>query len=242
MSEIDIHSNGRTLAGSRFLPDDQAPSGAGILFIHGAGSDKGGYGPRAEAACAAIGATCLTFDLGGHGGSDGRGEALSLRDHLEDCVSAFDALAVTDGVDLERIGICGASYGGYLAALMTSRREIRSLLLRAPALYPDDDFELAGGPGRSSVQTLDSAAVLRAISVYDGPTLIVESERDEVIPTGVVDAYLQASRQAGRVTIPHAGHQLTDPSWRIAFVDAIVSWFGETLRPRRRRAVPSAVA
>lgn len=227
--ELVLHSSGRDLAGRIFLPSDRQRSGAGILFIHGAGSDQSGYHRRATAASQATGAICLTFDLGGHGGSAGSAEALSLRDHLQDCIAAFDALAGDHEIDLDRIGVCGASYGGYLASLLTSRRGVRSLLLRAPALYPDRDFDLAGGPRRSSVQTPESAASLRALRDYDGRVLILESERDEIIPHDIVEAYLGVCRHARHEVIVQAGHQLADASSRSAFVDIIVEWFGDTL-------------
>ena len=45
------------------------------------------------------------------------------------------------GVDAERIGVVGSSYGGYLAMLLASERNIHRLALRAPALYEDADFD-----------------------------------------------------------------------------------------------------
>jgi pimeloyl-ACP methyl ester carboxylesterase len=146
-----ITADGRPLAARRFGPPGP-PSGAAILFIHGAGSDQSGYQPRAEAASKRLGATCLTFDLGGDGNSGGDGQALSPQDHLQDCVAAFDALLSSDEIDADRVGVCGASYGGFLASMLTASRRVRSLLLRAPGLYefaangvPAPEYVLASG-------------------------------------------------------------------------------------------------
>lgn len=134
MSEaLSFRSGARVLAGEVYSPADRAPSGAGIVFVHGSASSQEGYGPRAETAADRIGATCLTFDLSGHGGSGGSLDELSLRDHLADCLAAFDALLGQPGVDPDRVGVCGASYGGFLGALLIARRPTASLLLRAPA-------------------------------------------------------------------------------------------------------------
>ncbi len=239
---LALQSGARSLAARCFTPASRPPSGMGILFIHGAGSDQSGYRRRAEAAAEGIGACCLTFDLTGHGRSHGSLATLSLRDHLDDCVAAFDALASAEHVDGGRIGVCAASYGGYLAALLSSVRPVRSLLLRAPALYRDEDFERPGGAGRSSLQTPATASSLRALGAFDGDVLVLESGRDTTIPHEVIESYLSVCPQGRHEVIPEAGHQLREEPWRTAFIEIIVRWFGETLTPRRRPAAPSAGA
>jgi pimeloyl-ACP methyl ester carboxylesterase len=231
--ELTFPSHRRRLAGCVFEPARRDTSGAGILFVHGLDSDQGGYRERATAAAEGFGATCLTFDLSGHGGSAGSRAELSPRDHLNDCVAALDTLASRPGVDPGRIGVCGASYGAYLAALLISHRPLRSLLLRAPALYSDSDLDLPGGARLSGSQTPETAAGLRNVATYDGPILILESERDEAIPHSVVEAYLSADRTARHEVLPEATHSLTEDRWRAAFVEIVVAWFGETLAADR---------
>ena len=43
------------------------------------------------------------------------------------------------------MAVVGSSYGGYLAAILTSLRPVKWLALRVPALYKDADWELAKG-------------------------------------------------------------------------------------------------
>jgi hypothetical protein len=228
MHEITIDSGGRRLSARYFAPPGP-PSGAAILFIHGAGSDQSGYRPRAEAASERLGASCLTFNLGGDGESEGDAQALSPHDHLHDCLAAFDALLGREDIDPDLVGVCGASYGGFLASLLTARRRVRSLLLRAPGLYPDDDLDCARATMRSSVQTPDTSAALGALLAFDAPVLILESERDKAINHDVIEAYLQACRHPRHELLLGAGHQLTDPTTRAAYVETIVAWFDETL-------------
>lgn len=227
--ELNFGSGPRQLAGRLLSPEQGTASGMGILFIHGSDSHQGGYRERAEAAVEALGAICLTFDLSGHGESDGLRAEFSARDHLGDCKAAFDTLAGRQKVDPSRIGVCAASYGAYLAALLIADRPVGSLLLRAPALYPDSDLDLAGGPRHSGVEEPETAASLRNVARHEGPILVVESERDEIIPHAVVEAYLSAYRNGRHEVMPDVGHRLDTERSRALFMQVIVEWFRQTL-------------
>ena len=67
----------------------------------------------------------LTFNMRGHGRTRSQKETVTRAQNLDDVVHAYDYLAQQDGVDRERIGVVGSSYGGYLAALLTERRAVR---------------------------------------------------------------------------------------------------------------------
>jgi uncharacterized protein len=229
MREITVDSSARRLAARQFAPLGP-PSGAAILFIHGAGSDQIGYRPRAEAASGLLGARCLTFDLGGHGESEGDAQTLAPWDHLQDCIAAFDVLLGSEEIDSDRVGVCGASYGGFLASLLTVHRCVRSLLLRAPGLYPDRDLDRAQATMRSSVQAPETSGAMRALLSFDAPVLILESEHDEMIGHDVIEAYLRACRHPRHEVLCGTGHQLIDATIRAVFIETIVAWFGDTLR------------
>jgi pimeloyl-ACP methyl ester carboxylesterase len=77
------------------------------------------------------------------------------------------------------------------------------------------DSDLAAGG-------FDSLAILQR---YAGDALIIESERDEVIPPSTIVAYLCACPGAQHQIIKCATHALTDPTWDEVFVKAIVDWF-----------------
>jgi len=223
-SDIAIESGARRLAARR---TSGATGGAapGILFLHGLHSDQSGYGPRAEAAASELGAVCLTVDLGGHGRSDGAREELSPRDHLGDALAAYDALVGSGGVDPDRVGVCGASYGAFLAALLAARRPVRRLLLRAPALYPDDWLDVpltARGP---LIGTPPASAALDSLARFDGDVLVVESGSDETIPPATVQAYLRARPGARHEVIAGATHRLAEPAWDEAFLRLVLDWF-----------------
>lgn len=208
-----IRSGDRTLVADLY-PAPRPGARAGLLFVHGYASDRRGYASRATAVSERLGLTCLAFDLSGHGESPGELRALTRQDHAQD-VAAYDALAATEGV--ERIGVCGASYGAYLACVLLGERPVRRLLLRATALYVDGERHLS--------ELIDVDLALANLRGFDGLTLVLESERDEVIPPASVEAYLTAARHGTHHVIPDATHALTQPSWNAAFVDEIVAWF-----------------
>jgi pimeloyl-ACP methyl ester carboxylesterase len=225
MNPIQIPSGGRVLAGAVFGPP---ASRQGILLVHGLDSDQRGYHERAVALVERLGATCLTFDLSGHGESEGVRADLSLRDHLVDVVAAYERLAAEGQVDPVRIGVAGASYGGYLAARLTALRPVERLALRAPALYPDADFELPRARRTKMGAPPAISAALAAVRSFRGPVLIVESERDSEVMLAAGRAYREACPTAERVLIPEAGHELTRPEWRGAFLSALLEFFATT--------------
>jgi pimeloyl-ACP methyl ester carboxylesterase len=206
MTELSIPVDERMLSGRLYRP---RPRGA-LLFIHGHGSSQRGYAERARAVSARLGLTCLTFDLGGHGNSTGDRAHLTPDDHLIDTTAAYDRLAGTSDVDPARIGVCGASYGAYLACMLIAVRPVRRLLLRAPALPAD-----TSGP----------QVALDNLRAFDGGTLVLESGADEVVSPLTIEAYLMAARRRSHRTIEGASHALRTPEANAAFIEAIVDWF-----------------
>jgi dienelactone hydrolase len=223
--DVSIESGYRRLAGRIFEPSDPGSARRGVLFIHGKASSQKGYEDRARLVSDHLDAVCLTFDLSGHGGDAANLAHRSVYDHLEDVIAAYDALVSNGTVGRRRVGVSGASYGGYLAALSTAHRVVRRLILRAPSLVEDIVLpaprRLRIVPEVATIE-LDSLAVLRR---YPGDVLVVESERDEVIPASHIAAYLRACPGATHQIIAGATHALTDPRWDEVFVNAIVEWF-----------------
>ena len=111
----------------------------GVLFVHGWGGDQHQYLDRARE-LAALGSVCLTFDLRGHAQTQALYEKVSREESLRDVLAAYDFLASQSSVDSDSIAVVGASYGGYLAALLTAMRPVKWLALCAPALYKDSEW------------------------------------------------------------------------------------------------------
>ncbi len=207
----------RTLAATIAAPDQ--PSGLGVLLVHGMGSDRGTNVERAVALADHLGATALALDLGGHGESEGRLSRVTPRQNLHDVTVGYDAVAGLPGV--QRVAVVGASYGAYLAVLLTPSRPVRRLVLRAPALYADGLLDSPLGERRRGDVTSPAVA---ALGRYAGPVLVVESEHDEVIQPWVVRAYCASRPGVAHVVLAGATHALTEPAWRRAFTSLVVEF------------------
>jgi uncharacterized protein len=221
---IELDGEGHTLAAHVAVPEPTTTRAAGLLFVHGLGSSQAGYIARAEIVATEIEVVCLAFDLGGHGASGGVLEELSPRDHLGDLRVAFDHLAGLEEVDGDRIGLCGASYGAYLAALFVAERPVKRLLLRAPAVYADDDLDVPMGQWSRARPGRPSTIAFQQLRAFPGEVLVVESELDAVIPRSLIDRYAASSPRAQRAVIYGAGHAL-EPKFERAFIEIVCDWF-----------------
>ena len=221
---LSIPGDERVLAGT--LVAAESPSGAAVLFVHGLGSSRATNIERADAVAQNQSATCLAIDLGGHGDSAGRLSEMTPRQNLADVVASYDRLASVPGVDPARIGVCAASYGAYLSVLLTAFRPVDRMLLRAPALYRDDCFELGLGQRRIGDPTT-APTPLAHLALFPGRVTIVESEHDEIISHDTIAAYLAARPTAVHLVQSGARHALTDPVWRSDFLQIVVDFLAD---------------
>jgi dipeptidyl aminopeptidase/acylaminoacyl peptidase len=241
----DQHINGKLLQ-----PPEANARRPAVLFVHGWGSSQRRSIGKAKQLVQA-GFVCLTFNLRGHARTVEQRETVTRAENLRDVMAAYDLLAAQLDVDAERIAVVGGSYGGYLATLLTTERDVRALALRAPALYKDGDFDrpkrqLNLDPDlpayrRRRLEPSDNIA-LAAAARFEGDVLIVESEHDTVIPHPVIANYLRAFGAAGSVeheVIGDADHGLSQKGWRRAWGEVLVRWV-MAHRPAPARAVRSA--
>lgn len=232
---INIAVDDGHIAGTLVTPATRIP---GVLFVHGWGGSQEQYLARAREV-AALGCICLTFDLRGHAETRPQHETVSRENNLRDVLAAYDVLAGHRNVDPAAIAVVGSSYGGYLAAILTSLRAVKWLGLRVPALYMDSGWEL---PKRqlhrdqdldAYRQTLVPAAenrALRACAAFQGDVLIIESEYDHIVPHGAISSYVEACAQARSLTyrvIQGADHGLTEENAQRAYTSLLVNWLTE---------------
>jgi pimeloyl-ACP methyl ester carboxylesterase len=239
MRDTRITVGEMALHGRLLLPDAPPPY-AGLLFIHGWGSSQRQDIGKAKQ-LATLRFACVTFNLRGHARTRTQVETVTRADNLADAVAAYDRLAAADGVDHQRIGVVGSSYGGYLAVLLTAERPVRWLALQAPALYKDADFDrpkrqLNLDPDLPAYRRRrldpDDNRALRAATAFDGDVLLVESEHDSVIPGAVIANYREAFRGAASVThkvLAGADHGLSSRPLRRTYGALLVEWFDERL-------------
>ena len=233
--KFEIAVEGERIAATLIAPAATIP---GVLFVHGWGGSQQQYLARARE-IAALGCVGLTFDLRGHVRTQPQQETVSREDNLNDVLAAYDELVNHPTVDANAIAVVGSSYGGYLAAILTTLRPVRWLALRVPALYKDGGWtlpkkQLHKDPDLPAyrmrqIRPQDNRA-LKACAAFKGDVLIVESERDDTVPHPVIENYLEASKQAHSLTyrvIEGADHGLSDEASQRAYTSVLVTWLTE---------------
>jgi hypothetical protein len=233
--KFDIAVDGDHIAATLIAPQAAIP---GVLFVHGWGGSQRQYLARARE-IAALGCVGLTFDLRGHERTFPRQETVSRADNLKDVLAAYDELANHPAVDANAIAVVGSSYGGYLAAILTTLRPARWLALRVPALYKDERWalpkkQLHKDPDLPAYRRRHIAAsenrALAACAAFKGDILIVESENDDIVPHPVIENYVEASSHAHSLTyrvISGADHGLSDEASQRAYTAILVNWLTE---------------
>lgn len=222
---------------SIFYPEQIQDKNPAVMFIPGWTSSEASYHERA-AALTKLGYICLAVTLRGHGESSGKLEAFSRADHIEDVSNAYDFLSAQKHVDKENISVVGASYGGYLAAILAGKRHIRHLAMRAPALYENTQLDtptaqLINNREDEFFQNLrpetDNLA-LTGVKKITGNLLLIESEKDQIIPGKIIGLYRAAVPNPATVTheiMRGADHQLSKGEWKQQFIEILVEFFGK---------------
>lgn len=179
-------------------------------------------------------AYCFDFCGGcvaGH--SDGRTEDMTVLTEVEDLLAVIGFARTVQGNDPGRVTLMGCSQGGLVSALAAEKlgREVERLVLFYPALCIPDDARagkmmfyrfdpsdpperITGGPitlGRLYPLTVRDMDVMKEISRYTGPALIVHGDSDGIVaPRYAVDAVeaynSTAPRRCQLVMIEGAAH------------------------------------
>jgi pimeloyl-ACP methyl ester carboxylesterase len=232
---IDIEVDGQHIAGTLIAPATTIP---GVLFVHGWGGSQAQYVARARE-IATLGCVCLTFDLRGHARTQPQQETVTREDNLRDVLAAYDQLVEHPAVDSDAVAVVGSSYGGYLAAILTTLRPVRWLALRVPALYEDAGWELPKKRlhTESDLQAYrrrhvraDEDRALSACAAFKGDVLVAESEHDDIVPHPAIESYLEACKHAHSLTyrvIEGADHGLTEKAAQRAYTALLVNWLTE---------------
>lgn len=208
-----------------------------LIFIHGWKSNQEGNIKRAKE-ISKLGFICLTLDLRGHGESGEPIEQYSREDHLEDIKTAYEYLTHFKEVNPEKIGIIGSSYGAYLSAVATNYLNFEWLILRVPALYFDDGFSTPTAElirkdkdaFTTSGLTPKNSLALKGVANFLGEILIIESEKDKVIPHEVIENYLNDVKDKQRLTyalMKDTAHSLDTRKQEEEYIDIMRMWLSE---------------
>lgn len=239
MQDFSFTSDNLRLDGTVFYPPDKKNKNPAILFIHGWTSDRKRSFQYAKS-LAKLGYVCLLFDLRGHGTSEGNINTTTTKEFAGDVIAAYDYLAELDGVDMENISVVGSSFGGYHVALLTAERKVKRLVMRVPADYPNENFdkskmETSGGEGpdivewRNQPRKPGDTFALDALHNFGGEVLIIEAEKDDVIPHQLIENYINAIADKSKLThvvMKNAPHSIKEGPFRDEVERILMKWFG----------------
>ncbi len=176
----------------------------------------------------------------GHGGtSEGTSISIVTQDNILDAMAIYNFFTEQKGVDKERIGICGTSYGAVIGTALLEKHNIKSIALRVPAVYTDQMMKtnlaaiLADEKHIfNALSEIENTSVVKAIKKFSGSLLVIASENDGLIPLAIPETIIKEAGLANRkelVIMKNASHALIDPKQGWEFTDIITDWFKETL-------------
>lgn len=233
--QIEFKVGKDTLRGSLFTPEGKGPFPA-VVFFHGRGSSRKRYLEIATRLCDK-GYMTLAFDFRGCGRSDGIFEKQTQRMGIDDARAGLEFLLSQD-VDNKRIGIVGTSFGGFVAAtLMADYSFVKSLVLRAPASYPNNLLDTHVGSIEDHVNIAKekwlSSISYTGIAKFKGNLLVIQSENDKVVKPWIVRKYFDEAINSSKKELfvqKGAEHSLLDNEKLLEqFYQLIFDWIIKTL-------------
>jgi pimeloyl-ACP methyl ester carboxylesterase len=187
------------LAYALFRPEGEPK--AGVLVLHGAGSAKESHYDFARA-CLPYGYAALSFDIRGHGESEGELGA-----------SVLDDLAAMAALLPRPLALRGSSMGGYLALVGAERVGAAAIVAICPA--PAEGLARGARSGRFDVR-LDLPSLEAFLSEHDDrlavqgletPVLLLHAEGDEQVPVEHSRELAALAPHARLLAIPGGHHR-----------------------------------
>ncbi len=163
---------------------------------------------------------------------------------VRDVLAGIDHLVQAGSVDPDRLGVYGASYGGFLTGMMIahSRRFQAAVISAGPthlaSFVGTADLEgfiqsfMESEPWTAAELWRDRSAIYHAPEITT-PTLILHGQEDRRVPVSQGQEFYRALRRAGvpteLVLYPRAGHGLQEPKQQIDSLRRHLAWFSRWL-------------
>jgi pimeloyl-ACP methyl ester carboxylesterase len=223
----------------------------GVVFFHGFTGDRmesHWIFVKCARALATAGIASLRFDFYGSGESDGEFREVTLQSEIADARTAINFFRKQKGIEPARLGLCGLSLGGAIAATVASWSKARALVLWSALAHPKELRRLAeratrplgngareyGGHEVSTrfLDNIDKVRPVEALRRFRAPTLIIHPERDEHLPLHHPEDFFRACGAAikEKIIIPGADHTFTSVAWEREVIAQTTQWFARYLR------------
>ena len=236
--KINFLSEGQKIEGTLITPKKIKGKIPGVIFFHGMTSSEKNYIPIAEK-LVREGMCVMTFSIRGHGDSGGNFNNLKVPNGIKDGLNAYDFLVKHSFVDKDKIGLCGSSVGAVIVSIVSEKRKVQSIILKAPAVYTKkmmtttyDQTMVREDKIFKEISDVKNTPAIKAISKFKGSLLAILSEKDNIIPNKIQEQYLKSAKKTlikKKVIIKNADHPLTKKKWRNEFISEMIKWFKITL-------------
>jgi uncharacterized protein len=253
---MEIQAEFRNRSGKRLRGMIHRPRAAsrrrvpGVVFFHGFTGDRmesHWIFVKCARALAGAGLASLRFDFYGSGESDGEFREITLQGEIADAKAAVEFLRKQKGIEPKRLGLCGLSLGGAIAATVASWSHARALVLWSALAHPEELRDIAERHTKPlangareyngheiSARFLDNVEKVRPLAAmrrYTAPTLIIHPENDEHLPLHHPQDFFRAAGSAvkEKIIIPGADHTFTAVAWEREVIAQTVGWFSRYL-------------
>ncbi|MBI1941493.1 MAG: alpha/beta hydrolase, partial [Acidobacteria bacterium] len=218
----------------------------GVVFFHGFTGDRmesHWIFIKCARALARAGIASLRFDFYGSGESEGEFHDVTLGSEIADAVDAVKFFRRQKGIDATRVGLCGLSLGGLVAAAIAHRARVKALVLWSALARPELLRSLAASlaqpiPGSSGAVEYDAREIsprflaslggivpLKLLARYRQPTLIIHPEKDQSVPASHAEDFFLASGAPNKQTIivDGADHTFNSLAWERDVIERTVA-------------------
>lgn len=258
---ISLENNGQKIFGILHTPINRKKTPFPcVLICHGLAGNKSGkfriYVSLAER-LAQEGIATLRIDFRGSGDSEGSFTDVTIESEVSDTLKGIEFLTTFKGIDPERLGLLGNSFGAAIAVLAASKcKKIRSIVLLAALfsshqwkhkwdlLNKESSIEEARKelmhifhgniPGTQFFPEFFNLNIENDLEkLHAIPVLHIHSHHDERIQMSHAEEYMKCREQAKAETchirLNKSDHSFSDPEERKQVIEAVTNWFTKTL-------------
>lgn len=218
-----------------FTPDNSDKEFC-VLWIQGWTSSMDSHREGVERMAERASMGFATLDFAGHGLSRVELGISTRKQQHQEVAELFDEL-VRRG--FKKVVVIGGSFGAYMAALLARVRPVHAVVLRAPANYNDDEFELEYAKtlrwedhaayeekkAKATKEELSVSSAVKGIQSFNGSVYVFEHELDEVVPKIMPETYFNAAQHGNYLVVPKTKHSpklAKDPKPHFDYIEHLV--------------------
>lgn len=220
-------------------PDSIAVDTWCVIWIQGFGSSIADHTERVSRLAELTRLPYAMVDYAGQGRSTIPLADSTRQMQIDEVCALYDQLTA---LGYSKCIVLGNSLGSYLTAMLSELRPSECIVLRAPAIYPDDELDVPQRDKegdnklasrklwRQNVTKDTDTKALHAVEKFSGHTYVIEHDRDEIIPANIPKAYFTHMTAGNYIHIPDCEHTpktMQDPEKYHAIIE---NWLATIVR------------